>query len=255
MARLASSLSAVLAGLGCTCLVIASGCAGLGGQLVDYATVDQGATVTVSGTSGGFSAQNLIDGVTKVESWTPDSGWEYTFERGGGFSRRGGGGIENNMSMGSAWVHIKFAETRRVNRIAVYGLNIEEMPFPGIMNGLAQVHTPSDDFSPWKTVGQIEKGFLVVPGKQATRVRPTTTFRFNQIDADEVRVIIYTMADSRGVTSEEPAQSQRFGGGGRGGFGGRGRASSAQETTVRLVEIEVTGSEAVKQPAAALTDR
>ena len=253
MPGLSSSLSAVVAGLGCTCLLIASGCAGLGGQMVDYATADQGATVTVSGTTGDFSARNLIDGVTKVETWTPESGWEYTFERGGGFSRRGGGGIENNMSMGSAWVHIKFPEVRRVNRIAVYGLNIEEMPFPGIMNGLAQVHTPSDDFSPWKTVGQIEKGFLVVPGKQATRVRPTTTFRFNQIDADEVRVIIYTMADSRGVTSEEPAQSQRCGGG-RGGFGGRGRASSVQETTVRLVEIEVTGSEAVKQPAAPATD-
>ena len=162
----ASSLSAATAGLGCMYLLLVSGCAGIGGQLMDYATTDQGATVTVSGTTGEFSAQNLIDGVTKVDVWTSDSGWEYTFERGGGFSRRGGGGIEDNMSMGSAWVHIKFPEPRRVNRIAVYGLNIDEMPFPGIMNGLAQVHTPSDDFSPWKTVGQIEKGFLVIPGKQ-----------------------------------------------------------------------------------------
>ncbi|MAF10388.1 hypothetical protein CMK11_08050 [Candidatus Poribacteria bacterium] len=227
-------------------LAAAAGCAGIGGKMLDYATVDQGATLMVSGTDGGYAAVNLIDGITDVEAWTPDSGWQYSFERGSGYSRSGGS-IEDNMSRGSGWVHITFPEPRRINRIAVHVLDTEEMPYPGFLNGLAQVHTPEDTFFPWKTVGQVEKGFIIIPGKQPVRARATTTFRFNQVTADAVRVVIYTMGDSHGIASDEPAQSQGFGG--RGGFRGRARSGSTQETTVRLVEIEVTGSEAVKEPA------
>jgi hypothetical protein len=131
----------------------------------------------------------------------------------------------------------------------VHVLNTDEMPYPGILSGLAQVHTPQDTFFPWKTVGQIEKGFIIIPGKQPVKARATTTFRFNQVTADAARVVIYTMGDSHSA-AEEPEQAQAFGGG-RGSFGGRRRAPSSQETIVRLVEIEVTGSEAVKEPTAA----
>ena len=100
------------------------------------------------------------------------------------------------------------------------------------------MRTPSDVHSPWKTVGTIEKGYLLVPGKQAVRARPTTTFRFNQVEADAVRVVIYSMGDSEGAMADDPEAESRW------------RTNSAQDTTVRLVEIEVTGSvAAAAEPA------
>ncbi len=232
--------SAMVSAAGLSLTMAVSGCAVLNAQLVDYASLDSGATVTVSGTDGSYAASNLIDGITKAGAWAPDAGWQYTFERSGGYS---GGSIEDNMSLGSAWVHIEFPATRRVNRIAVYGLNTVENPYPGILNGLVQVHTPDDPTFPWKTVGQVEKGRVIVLGKQATMARPTTVFRFNQMNADAVRVVIYTMGDSRSVRADRA--DERQGQGGR-RFGGRTTSSRSQETTVRLVEIEVTGSEAAK---------
>ncbi len=71
--------------LAVACLASASGCASLQAKLnkklLDYATVEQDARITVSGTNGGFSAQNLIDGVTKVDQWNADAGWVYSFTR------------------------------------------------------------------------------------------------------------------------------------------------------------------------------
>jgi hypothetical protein len=216
------------------CATIAPGCASLqaklNAKLLDYASAEQDARITVSGTNDGFSARNLIDGVTKVDVWNADAGWEYSFERSGIRSGGSAGSIEGNMTRGSAWALIEFPEVRRVNRIAVHTYNTIEMPSAGIVSGLAQVRTPEDIYSPWKTIGQIEKGYLIIPGKQATRVRPTTTFRFNQVDADAVRVVIFSMGDSVGVMADDAETDSRY------------RANSTQETTVRLVEIEVTGS-------------
>jgi len=217
-----------------TFLAASAGCASLQARLnqklLDYATVEQDARITVSGENSGFSAESLIDGVTEVEAWNADSGWEYSFQRTRVMRSGRLGSVEANMSRGSAWALIEFPHIRRINRIAVHTLNTIAMPSSGIVSGLAQVRTPADVHSPWKTVGQVEKGYLITLGKQATRARPTTTFRFNQVEADAVRVVIYSMGDSEGAMADAPETESRY------------WSNSAQDTTVRLVEIEVTGS-------------
>lgn len=231
-------------------LASAVGCSSVAGNKVflNYALYDYGADITAAGQNGSRTADSLINGVADSAAWEDGEGWEYTFKRTevrdiGGQTR---GGVEYRIAQGAAWAHVKFAEPSVINRVVVTALDSEDMRFPGYKGADLQAYDSKDSFSPWKTVARIDQGQVVVPGRQSAPSGPVTTFRFNPIEAEGIRFIIYTMLDSktlqaennyereRGATRDQPARQNYV------------RITRGQETTIRLLEIEATGTEAVE---------
>ena len=74
---------------------------------------------------------------------------------------------------------------------------------------------------------------------------PVTTFRFNPVKADQIRFIVYTMNDSKGLAPESNYQPEQRATADQPRRENYYTITRGQETTVRLLEIEVTGIEAV----------
>ena len=214
-----------------------AGCASLNDalnkQLLDYATVSAGATVKTVGSSGSRSADSLINGVVDSSKWSSGEGWEYTWERGENERRRGnqnrGGVIESAINRGSPWIHIRLKEPQRINRIVIHETNAPDAPAAGIENAFLQVRNIGNEYNPWKTVATVQSGWGYVPGRQAFRMKPISKFLFNTVKTDQVRIVINTMADK--MRGESGLDADR-------------RVRMSVVMTVRLMEIEVTGSEA-----------
>ncbi len=238
-------------GYGALCLAAAylSGCASVGGnkEFLNYALYDYGADITSSGQDGERSADSLINGISDGAAWEEGEGWEYSFTRTERRERGGQrtGGVENRIAQGSAWVNVKFAEPSVINRVVVTALHTEDQPFGGYKGAELQAYDARDDFSPWKTVARIDQGKVVVPGRQSAPAGPVTTFRFNPVEADQIRFIIYTMLDSKGLPPESNYQPEQRATADQPRRNNYYTIIRGQETTVRLLEIEATGTEAI----------
>ena len=209
-----------------------SGCAGLteslNKQLLDYATTDEGATVTVSGSSGGRSGKSLINGVADPSLWAKGEGWEHTWERGGRQRQNRGQqerGIEGMIERGAVSAHIRLKEPKFINRIVIHEMDSPDLPAAGIESGLIQIYDSSSGLNPWKTAAQIQSGWVVVYGRQSFEVKPVTKIPIKQVKTDQVRVIIATMKERTRAASD-------------------GSREQGVRMTIRLLEIEVTGSDA-----------
>ncbi len=221
------------------CMAVAAlcwaGCGALNKQLLDYATVDAGATIKAIGSSGDRSAASLINGVKDSSKWSEGEGWEYTWRRGGneraGSNRNQGGVIETAIRKGSPWVIIKFNKPRRINQIVIHEANAPGAPAVGIENAFLQVRDMDDDLRPWKTVGMVKSGWGLIPGRQPFKMKQVSKFLFNTVKTDQVRVVINTMAEKKRAQAENSQNDRR-------------RTEKAIVMTVRLMEIEVKGSEA-----------
>ena len=223
------------------CMAVAAlcwaGCAALNDtlskQLLDYATVDAGATVKAASSSGSRSAESLINGVKDASKWSDGEGWEYTWERGEnerrGRNRNQGGAVQTAIDRGSPWIHIRLKEPQRINRIVIHETDAPDVPAVGIENAFLQVRDMNDELRPWKTVGMVKSGWGYVPGRKAFQMKPVSKFLFNTVKTDQVRIVINTMMDKKRGESAQTLDR---------------RVRLSVVMTVRLMEIEVTGSEA-----------
>ncbi|MDE0021696.1 MAG: hypothetical protein OXT69_10000 [Candidatus Poribacteria bacterium] len=225
--------------VGCAAVNEALNSEALNKQLLDYATVDAGATVKSKGSNGARLADSLINGVKSSSQWSVGDGWEYTWTLTaeqyrqccniGSQGQSQKRGIEGAVANGAPWVLITFDEPKRINQIVIHEANAPDAPAVGIENAFLQVRDMNDDLNPWKTVGMVQSGWGYVPGRQAFQMKPVSKFLFNTVKTDQVRVIINTMMKKKRAESGQTL---------------RGRAAKAFVMTVRLMEIEVKGSEA-----------
>lgn len=230
-------------------LVIGAGCSGVGGdkEFLNYALYDYGADINSSGQNGERSADSLIDGNADSATWEDGDGWEVTFtRREQRDSRGGGGGAEDNIAKGSAWALVRFAEPSVINRVVITALHTEAMPFPGYREAELQTYDAKDGFSPWQTVARVTQGKVVVPGRQSPPAGPVTTFRFNPVKTDQIRFIVYEMLDSKNLAAENTYQRQQGASRDQQARRSYTRVTRSQETTVRLLEIEATGTEGIE---------
>jgi len=81
-------IALILAPLGCVPTNFSSLSSGTEG-LVNYASVENGATVEVCGDNHEHPASTLINGITSSDNWSSGEGWEYAFSKTRAKSRRG----------------------------------------------------------------------------------------------------------------------------------------------------------------------
>ncbi|MEO2003630.1 MAG: hypothetical protein ABGY41_05995 [Candidatus Poribacteria bacterium] len=79
----------------------------------------------------------------------------------------------------------------------------------------------------------LNTGRIITPGRPLGKVGPVTTFRFNAVNADAVRFVVFSMEDARQVRGE----------------GYYYYNYSRELNGIRLVEIEVTGAAGVPSSA------
>lgn len=205
------------------------GCASLSGPgvtYVDYAHADQGATVITSGRDGSRTGAGLINGVSDSNQWAKGEGWQVTWERKRYKQGWSSWSAEDRLSRGAAWAEIRLDRPRRINRVVIHGLDTPTHPFEAYKEGALQVRRAADLPGMWTTIGRIENHKVIVPGRRANTVSGKTTFRFNTTEVDAVRFIVYEMSGA--TTSDQQTYATR-----------------SQTNTISLLEIEVTGTEAV----------
>ena len=228
------------------CMAVAAlswvGCASLNEKLnkrlLDYATADAGATVQSTGSNGERTVDSLINGVADSSKWSLGEGWEYTWTlteeqcrqcslgNQNAVQKRG---IEGAVAKGVPWVIITFDKPKRINQIVIHEAGGPNASTAGIENAFLQVRNMSSKFQPWRTVATVQSGWGLVPGRQRFRMKPTSKFLFNTVKTDQVRIIINTMTEKKRT---EAAQTPL------------GALEKSVAMTVRLMEIEVKGSEA-----------
>ena len=120
-------------------------------------------------------------------------------------------------------------EPQRINRIVIHEADTLDDPAAGIENAFLQVRDMKDESHPWKTVATVHSGWAYVPGRQAFQMKPVTKFLFNTVKTDQVRIVINTVKEKKRGESRQTDER---------------RPERSIVMTVRLMEIEVTGSEA-----------
>jgi hypothetical protein len=216
------------------------GCASLisGGALLDYATTEQGARIDAPRSNSLRNVETLINSVTDSSLWNQGEGWEYTWRRYAGnirtwYGRGSGSGTPSSrLKEGTAWVEVTFPEPRRINRVVVHGYQSETQKYAGVWYAYIQVRDSKDLKGIWKTPARVEQGRIITPGRPLGKVGPVTTFRFNAVNADAVRFVVFSMEDARQTRGE-------------GYFYSYGNELNG----IRLVEIEVTGTAGVSSSA------
>ena len=219
-------------------------------KLLDYATAENGATVLASmGTPGhrvqtmmdsthdgieyaitststpGHAAESTINGIMSSENWDKGEGWEVQFERMQGYSPFLNPFDDKipGESHGCAWIEVHFPEPKRVNRIVIHTLDSSEYPASkyGIYSGLLRVWREKR----WETLGRIKTGKIEYR-TQASYGKPAggkIEFRFSPMTITKVQFVVYRSNDRKVV-------DRTFG-------------RVIEQSTARIVEIEVTGNE------------
>ncbi|MBT3266266.1 redoxin domain-containing protein [Candidatus Poribacteria bacterium] len=192
----------------------------------NYALARHGSYVVATRGVGGHRADTLINGVADAARWADGEGWEAPFVRQGSFELRSPGMDQRRMSSGYAQVEIRLTEPRRVNRVVVHALDSDEYPFKGIESGELLVRSPRDSTDVWRTVATIEKGKVMIRRQLSGAVEARTVIRFETEDINGVRLHVYETGEAARLPS-----------------GGSVRRAIAD--TVRLLEIEISGPEAL----------
>jgi hypothetical protein len=237
------------------------------GNLINYALPENGAVLSVSEDNPNHPGSTLNNGNTRSEDWDKGEGWQLHFngpyaygrysgsgQTTGGGRRRGRmpvrqpfgevetgsrqlttedykwhglGGDGNRQGAQSAmgWVVIEFPEEKLVNRVEVYTLDTEELPASkyGVNHLLLQYWTPQANS--WQNVDRYGKS----KEQKSAGIRDIKTgkisIRFKHIKTEKIRLAILWTNDSK----KHPGQG--------------GRRQEIVEGTIRLVEVEVYGTE------------
>ena len=190
----------------------------------NYALSLHGSYVTASRGVGGHHADTLINGVVDPERWADGEGWETTFVRQGLAS--GVDSTNTRRSRGFAQLEIRLPAPRAVNRVVLHALDSAEYPFKGIESGELLVRAPGDSMDVWRTVALIEKGKVLIRRQIKADVEARTIFRFQSESIEALRLNIY-----------ETGEAARLASG--------GSVRRAVVDTVRLLEVEINGPEAL----------
>ncbi len=215
--------------------------------LLDFATVNAGATIKSAGSSGERTAESLINGVKDSAKWSEGEGWEYTWTLGGEQQRNRRNeerGIAGIMARGGPWVVITFDEPKRINQIVIHEANAHDAPAVGIENAFLQVRDLRSERHPWKTVATVQSGWALIPGRQQFKMKPVSKFLFNTVKTDQVRIIINTMLEKKRTTIERQQANRQPDDRRPDRRADTRRVDKAATMTLRLMEIEVKGSEA-----------
>ena len=206
--------------IGCLSQIIQEGTGGE--KLLDYATAETGATVVASMSMPGHEAETTINGITSSEDWDKGEGWGVQFDW-KNCSTCFEGPVAG--TLGGAWIEVHFPKPERVNRIVIHTLDSSDYPASryGIYSGVLRVWREKR----WETLGRIKKGKIEYR-TQASYGKPAggkIEFRFSPITIAKVRFDVYRSNDRKIV--------------------GRTFGIGIEESTARIVEIEVTGNESV----------
>ena len=210
--------------IGCIPQIIQEGTGGK--NLLDYATAEAGATVVASMSMPGHEANTTINGITSSDDWDKGEGWEAQFKR-----RRCSTCYEGPVAgtLGGAWLEVHFPKLERVNRIVIHTLDSPDYPAStyGIYSGVLRIWREKR----WETLGRIKKGKIEYR-TQASYGKPAggkIEFRFSPMTTAKVRLDVYRSNDRKIIR--------------------RTIGSGMEESTARIVEIEVTGNESVDKIA------
>ncbi len=204
----------------------------------NYALARHRSYVVATRGVGGHRADTLINGVADAAAWEEGEGWVAPFVRRESVQVTGAGLDQRRMTRGFAQVEIRLAEPRRVNRVVVHALDSDEYPFKGIESGELLVRSPGDSTDVWRTVATIEKGQVMMGRQLKGPVEARTVIRFQTEEISGVRLHVYETGEAARLPT-----------------GGSVRRAIAD--TVRLLEIEISGPEAldlVETPAASSSD-
>ena len=193
-------------------------------KLLDYAAAENGATVYASMSTPEHEAAKAINGITSSEDWHNGEGWEVEFER---------QLLKHNLTRfdgpvpgeahGGAWIEVHFPKPERVNRIVIHTLDSSEFPASryGIYSGVLRVWREKR----WETLARIKNGKIVYT-TQPSYGKPAggkIEFRFSPMTIAKVRFVVYRSNDRKVL-------NRTFG-------------KAIEQSTARIVEIEVTGFE------------
>lgn len=191
-------------------------------KILDYATAEAGATVVASMSMPGHEAETTINGITSSEDWNKGEGWKAQFNR-----KRCTTCFEGPVAgtLGGAWLEVHFPKLERVNRIVVHTLDSPDYPAStyGIYSGVLRVWRGKR----WETLGRIKKGKIEyrTQASYGTPAGGKIEFRFSPMTIAKVRLDVYRSNDRKIVR--------------------RTIGNGIEESTARIVEIEVTGNQSV----------
>ena len=194
-----------------------------GGEFVNYASAENGATAIASGSSGDRNASTVINGITDSKGWDKGEGWAMTFNR--EHMRSGMMRYESRMTRkeqrGGAWVEVRLPEPKRVNRMVVYTVDSNKYPASkfGIYEGNFQIW----DKDNWKTIAKVKNGkveYLTTTAGR-TEAKGRILLRFQPILTNMARVMVFRSNDRKVIDKTY--------------------SSTIEENTARIVEIEITG--------------
>lgn len=200
-----------------------------GSRLVDYALVENGATVTASRSTATHLPETAINGITSSDNWDKGEGWEAEFER---------QHLKDNWhswqwdtaraeARGGAWIEVGFPEPKRVNRIVIHTLDSEAFPASqyGVHSGALRVWTGDR----WETIALVKNGKV-----EYTKTNPIRSvaggkivFRFPMMSVGKVKFIVLRSNDRK--------------------IAGKSMSTVTERSAARIIEIEVTGSESIDE--------
>lgn len=228
----------LLAAVGCARMSGTGGTGGSeaeGGTSNNYALAAVGGSATASGSTDNHEPHTLTNGIIDGSAWNQGEGWEVTFSHERPTQNRGRTQTADRMSYGAAWVEVRFAQPRPVNRVVIHALNNASFPFGGYDEAELDVAQPNNPQFPWLTVARITNGKASIPGRGTVNTGPKTTLRFNQVETPAIRFIVYRMQDAKS--------------------GQRTTQSTSEDMVVRLLEIEAFGTQAVDKVDVAAAPR
>ena len=198
-------------------------------RLVDYALIENGATVTASVSTTNHQPETVINGIASSDSWSKGEGWEAKFER---------QHLKDNWrswqwetaraeARGGAWIEVGFPEPKRVNRIVIHTLDSETYPASkcGVHSGALRVCTGDR----WETIALVKNGKI-----EYTKTNPIRSvaggkieFRFPMMSIGRVKFIVLRSNDRK--------------------IAGKSMSTVTEQSAARIIEIEATGSESIDE--------
>ena len=207
--------------------------------LVDYALASNGAKIKCSKASQNHPPETAINGLTDSQAWDSGEGWECQFtltayyRPGYGFyyywwyDYRGRPYWPWDWQIDkdeSAWIEVQFPARRKIDRVVVHAYYSKKR----VQHGLGEALLQSWTGERWTNLAEVRKGYIYspTPGKPN---RGRYEFNFVPIETDKLRLLVL-----RG--DKKSTRKLQIGGG-----------RTVEEHWARIVEIEATGSDTVKE--------
>ena len=208
-------------------------------RLVDYALTRNGAKIKCSKASRHHPPDSVINGITDSEAWDSGEGWECQFSL-TAYYRPGYGyyyywwydyrgrpywpwdwELEKDES---AWIEILFPTRRKIDRVVVHSYYSKKR----VQHGLGEALLQSWTGDRWTNIAEVRKGYIYSPTPSKPN-RGRYEFQFVPVETDKLRLLVL-----RG--DKKSTRKLQIGGG-----------RNVEEHWARIVEIEATGTDTVKE--------